>query len=421
MLSLLSSGSNAQGQLGNSSIYDSHIFTSSLFFGQPSHSLPSGTLRVIDIATGANHTLVLLELTDGKREIWGCGDGRKGQLGLDYQKGVLGGFSPTVFRKIHLGLGESGLEDYTFKFIAATWETSYIVLSCEEKPDVVLSMGSNDYGDLGVGGFKHSPKDFHIVRFDHLAPTSEGWKVQFISSGQRHVVLHVKKSNDDSILVGWGTSRHGQLGNPSNTPFSSNPCIISHQNEPPIETLVSSLGIHHTIFLHASGQISGLGSNRKGQLQVVKNPDLGHITSVGCTWNGTYVVVEDRGTPIIYSSGSNSHHQLGRQNGGSEAVAVVEFPESLRSQSPFLEIACGSEHILTLVSHGNSKYSEQVWGWGWNEHGNLGLGHTVDVPTPVRLWPPSYPDESVSSIQGIWAGLGTSWICADIKESSRQN
>ena len=32
-------------------------------------------------------------------------------------------------------------------------------------------------------------------------------------------------------------------------PFSSNPCIISHQNDPPIESLVSSsLGIHHTVF-----------------------------------------------------------------------------------------------------------------------------------------------------------------------------
>ena len=420
MLTLLSSGSNAQGQLGNSSLDDSHTFKSSLFAGKSSHSLPPETLRVIDVATGANHTLVLLELTENKREIWGCGDGRKGQLGLNYKRGVLEGLSSTVFRKIHLGLSESGLEHYTFKFIAATWETSYIVLSCEGKPDVVLSMGSNDYGDLGIGGSKHPPADFHVVQFDHLAPASERWKVQFVSSGQRHVLLHVK-SNDDSILVGWGTSRHGQLGNPSNTPFSSNPCIISHQNDPPIENVVStSLGIHHTVFLQNSAQISGLGSNRKGQLQVVKSPGLGHITGIGCTWNGTYVVVEDGGAPIVYSSGSNSHHQLGRQNGGSEPVAVVEFPESLCSQNLFLEIACGSEHVLALVSHRNSESSKQVWGWGWNEHGNLGLGHTVDVPTPVRLWPTSYPDERISTIQGVWAGLGTSWICADI-EGSRQN
>ncbi|KIM38330.1 hypothetical protein M413DRAFT_447829 [Hebeloma cylindrosporum] len=399
MLSLLSSGSNAQGQLGNSSLDDSHVFKASLFAGQPSRSLPPGTSRVIDVATGANHTLVLLELAGNKREIWGCGDGTKGQLGLNYQKGVSEGLSPTVFRKIHLGLGESGLEHYTFKFIAATWETSYIVLSCEGKPDVVLSMGSNDYGDLGVGGSKHSPTDFHIVRFDHIAPVSERWEVQFISSGQRHVLLSIK-SNDASLLVGWGTSRHGQLGNPSNTPFSSTPRIVSHQNDPPI--ISSSLGIHHTIFLHDSGRISGLGSNRKGQLQVVESPDLGN-TDIGCTWNGTYVIVEGR---IVYSSGSNSHHQLGRQNGGSEPVAIVEFPESLGHSS--LKIACGSEHVLTLCS------SEQVWGWGWNEHGNLGLGHTGDAPAPVRLWPPSYLDDRVSSIQGIWAGLGTSWICAEI-------
>jgi len=133
------------------------------------------------VATGTNYTLVLLELTENKQEIWGCGDGRKGRLGLSYQKGVLEGLSPTVFRKIHLGLGESGLEHYTFKFIASTWETSYLVQSPEGNFDVVLRMGSNDYG--GPGGSKHPPKDFHIVRFDHLASHSGRWKVQFISSG----------------------------------------------------------------------------------------------------------------------------------------------------------------------------------------------------------------------------------------------
>lgn len=76
----------------------------------------------------------------------------------------------------------------------------------------------------------------------------------------------------------------------------------------------------------------------------------------------------------------------------------------------------------SLVSHRNSEISEKVWGRGWNEHGNLGLGYRVDVPTPVRLWPPSYPGERVSSIQGIWAsGMATSWIYADIEELSRQN
>ena len=127
--------------------------------------------------------------------------------------------------------------------------------------------------------------------------------MEFVSSGQRHVVLHVKV-NDYFILVGWSTSRHGQLGNPSNTPFSSN-SRISHQNDPPIEILVSSsLGIHHTVFLHDSGQISGLGSGRKVQLQVVKCPDLEHITGIGCTWNGTYVVVEHRGTPSSIRQGA---------------------------------------------------------------------------------------------------------------------
>jgi protein ATS1 len=380
--------------------------------------LPTGTERVLDVATGANHTLVLLELTENRCEIWGCGDGRKGQLGLNYQKDMLEGLPPTVFRKISLALGDSGLEDYFFKYVSATWETSYVVLSCEGKPDIVLSMGSDDYGDLGIGGSKYPLSDFHIVQFDHLAPTSSRWQVRSISSGQRHVLLQLQ-SDKASILVGWGTSRHGQLGNPSNSPFSSSPRIVSLQSDAPIENVASSsLGIHHTVILYESGQISGLGSNRKGQLHIVKNPGFGRVISIGCTWNGTYVVVEDGGSHTIYSSGSNSHHQLGRETGGSEPIAIVEFPDSLRSKNTSMEIACGSEHVLALVSCRDSECSQQVWGWGWNEHGNLGVGHTADVPTPVRLWPASYPAEGVSRIYGIWAGLGTSWICADVEDFS---
>ncbi|KAF8961989.1 hypothetical protein BDZ97DRAFT_2059843 [Flammula alnicola] len=58
--------------------------------------------------------------------------------------------------------------------------------------------------------------------------------------------------------------------------------------------------------------------------------------------------------------------------------------------------------------------SPQVWEWGWNEHGNLGMSHTEDAPTSVKLWPPPGDDEKVLNVCGIWAGSGTSWICATV-------
>jgi protein ATS1 len=56
----------------------------------------------------------------------------------------------------------------------------------------------------------------------------------------------------------------------------------------------------------------------------------------------------------------------------------------------------------------------ELWAWGWNEHGNLALGHCEDVRMPTRIPLPQTDDEAPemerSVIANIWAGCGTSWV-----------
>jgi protein ATS1 len=438
-LRLLSTGSNAYGQLGNNTLIDSHIFQPCSFTNHPPNSLPPGTCAVLNAVSGANHTLVLLELVDHlglkKRELWGCGDGRAGQLGKKYKEDTLAASSTVKFRKIELFLEENGLSGYSYRLISASWETSYVVLSCSGKGDVVISMGSDEFGDLGIGGFtttagKQSEKDFHVVKFDHLstpsgvpiAPTA--LRVEYITSGQRHTIVHLQISeppNTPSLLVGWGTSRHGQLGHlaPLSTqkppPFTSLPRIIE------LDDIVSSaLGIHHSLFLHASGQISALGSNRKGQLQLLPSQN---VRTIGCTWNGSYAVIESNEGWHIHSSGSNSHGQLGLKtdplNPDIPGSGIVHFPQSLDTS---IEIACGSEHVLVL-SMKDCFAQQALWGWGWNEHGNLGTGNTDDTFLPLKIWSnePGFASyfKGAHELIGIWAGAGTSWICCSHNDDVR--
>ena len=436
MISLLSTGSNAHGQLGNNTLDDSHIFQPCSFTNHPPNSLPPGTSAVLSVVSGANHTLVLLDLVDQlgmkKTELWGCGDGRAGQLGKIYKEESLAGSSTAKFRKIELFLEENDLPGYSYRLISASWETSYAVLSCSGKGDVVISMGSDEFGDLGIGGFtrtarmEKSEKDFHVVKFDHLFTPStihNTLRVESITSGQRHTIVHLQTSESPQLLVGWGTSRHGQLGqlaplsNQKPPPFTSLPRIIS------LDDVVSSaLGIHHSLFLHASRQISALGSNRKGQLQLLPSKS---VQTIGCTWNGSYAVVESNEEWRIYSSGSNSHGQLGLKPDPLIAdipnSGVVHFPEIFDSNSTSIEIACGSEHILVVSRHNMEDCSVQqqqqvskLWGWGWNEHGNLGTGNTNDTFLPLKIWSnePGFHSyfKGVHELIGIWAGAGTSWI-----------
>ncbi|PPQ83013.1 hypothetical protein CVT25_005253 [Psilocybe cyanescens] len=406
MFLLLSSGSNAHGQLGVGSVEDAYTFQPCSFAGQIRDS------SVIHVATGANHTLILLEFGDGGRELWGCGDGRKGQLGMGYKQCGMS----TSFKKVQLSLVDAGLGDYTFKFIEATWETSYAVLCSEGRPDIVISFGSDDYGDLGVGGgSSNSEKDFHFVQFDHLLPSGIR-QIQAISTGQRHVVVQLR-SDSSSLLVGWGLSRHGQLGSPAGTSFSSIPRPISFDSDDRLvdKPLSYALGIHHTIVHHHSDKIIGLGSDRKGQLQVVRRCSANHadVQSAHSTWNGSYIVVANQGKWEIWSSGSNSRSQLGWTPNEDDVVGVVKFPDHVDRQKSSVSVACGSEHVLALVSH--SDRLTEVWGWGWNEHGNLGIGHTEDIPSPVTIWPRK-DAVGISNVCGVWAGSGTSWICTETED-----
>jgi protein ATS1 len=60
----------------------------------------------------------------------------------------------------------------------------------------------------------------------------------------------------------------------------------------------------------------------------------------------------------------------------------------------------------------------ELWAWGWNEHGNLALGHCDDVRTPTHIPVPQTegvaPMMERSTITGIWAGCGTSWVATEV-------
>ncbi|KAJ6541727.1 regulator of chromosome condensation 1/beta-lactamase-inhibitor protein II [Mycena capillaripes] len=402
---LLSAGSNGHGQLSNTSEDDSHLFSPCCFSGCSPGTLPPGR-KLLHLAFGANHTLAVLGSSgyagNVNTELWGCGDGNSGQLGPLYENDK----NTSMFRLLDLSLERHGLAGYFPRLVAASWETTYVVLSCQGIPDVLISMGANDFGDLGIGAKqagKLPAKDIHVVGFDHLGLSVNNGSlfVESLAAGQHHVVAKLKTAAGD-LIVGWGTSRHGQLGD-AEKPLISSPVLISPGCKDRI--VHAALGHQHTTFLHASKTVSGLGSNRKRQLD---NIDVAaNVQSIACTWNGTYIVTSDEDTWDVLSAGNNTNGQLGRSDAAHEPLARVEFPFTPATHR-LIQIACGSEHVLASFAVLSSS-STEVWGWGWNEHGNLGVGMTEDVRLPIKIWP-AESSEALAGHVGIWAGSGTSWI-----------
>ena len=404
-LSLFASGSNARGQLASGTLEDSHTFTTCTF--QDSVA----TRRILDIASGSNHTLALIK-AEREVELWGCGDGGRGQLGPSYPRKV-NKAEGSVFRPLDLPLRSYGLEGYRCRLIASAWETCYFVFGLEGQGDVVVSMGADDFGDLGIGGSSNgkgkTPLPLNTINFEHLAIRGEKintgtFHIESLSAGPHHVIAHARCQLDSSIeyfTIGWGASRHGQLGLART--FISIPYIIPIAED---RVISSALGNQHSIFLHASGFVSYLGSNKKGQLHNLNT--LKDVQEIGSTWYGSYAIVKSQdGNTKIFATGSHEKGQLGRDisNGILSTGNFSDLPTSLR----LVKMACGSEHILSLFS--TEEGATEVWGWGWNEHGNLGVSDTNDVRIPRRIWPRS--GEEMGKAVGIWAGCGTSWIAVE--------
>ena len=414
VLTLLAAGSNACGQLATGSLDDAHEFTPCLFADSPPGVLPPGTQSILQLASGSNHSLILLRRAapagsdKPRNELWGAGDGSKGQLGPSRRNRAP---PPTlVFQPI-----DQVPDGYEITNVAAAWETSYIVFSRDGKEDVLMSMGADDFGDLGVGGIKKqgNGKERLIHTVDLVSSlgsiSRETLKITELVAGPHHVVARLDYVDLSGCavqtLVGWGASRQGQLGTISRA--VSSPLEIQLDRSRPRITQVA-LGNQHTILLHLDGSLTAFGSNRRGQLSNISSMQT--VTTVRCTWNGTIVTTANDRTLPILSSGTNEAGQLGRPSGEPGFAPVdLQLDDRLLKR-----VACGSEHTLAVLNLVDGP--GEVWGWGWNEHGNLGMGDTSNVQTPTRLWPRATGDVIVDGDPvAVWAGCGTSWILVDQK------
>jgi alpha-tubulin suppressor-like RCC1 family protein len=97
------------------------------------------------------------------------------------------------------------------------------------------------------------------------------------------------------------------------------------------------------------------------------------VSQVACGSSGFCIALTRSGT--VYGWGNNNFSQLGVAAGGSFSVATpIGVPGGAVDM-----IAAGSAHCLALTSAGN------VYGWGYNGRGQLGIGSTDVARSPVAM------------------------------------
>ncbi|KAL1771825.1 putative E3 ubiquitin-protein ligase HERC4 isoform X2 [Sigmodon hispidus] len=183
-------------------------------------------------------------------------------------------------------------------------------------------------------------------------------------------------------MLCWGNASYGQLGlggideeivlEPRKSDFFVNKKVRD-----------VGCGLRHTVFVLDDGTVYTCGCNDLGQLgheKSRKKPeqvvalDAQNIVAVSCGEAHT-LALNDKGQ--VYSWGLDSDGQLGLL-GSEECIRVPRNIKSL-SDIQIVQVACGYYHSLAL-----SKASE-VFCWGQNKYGQLGLGIDCKKQTSPQL------------------------------------
>ncbi|MFC1743476.1 RCC1 domain-containing protein [Candidatus Riflebacteria bacterium] len=234
----------------------------------------------------------------------------------------------------------------------------------------LVSWGLNQYGNLGIGTTTEQLLPVNIPNFDDVID---------IETGGNYFCLALKS---DSSLWAWGRNTDGQLGD--NSLIQKNaPVSVHGENNVGSFTDVVAIAAHtwHFLALTSDGSVFGCGDlDRFGYVGTrgvagppVRFSNLSSIKGIACGLVHSLYLKSD-GT--VWANGTNSMGMLGDGTGVDNYTST---PVKVINLDNVISITAGYAHSVALKSDGT------VWSWGYNYHGQLGIGTTTNQLAPVQV------------------------------------
>ncbi|KAM4704547.1 putative E3 ubiquitin-protein ligase HERC4 isoform 2-T2 [Rhinophrynus dorsalis] len=201
--------------------------------------------------------------------------------------------------------------------------------------------------------------------------------VRDVGCGSRHTVFVL----DDGTVYACGCNDLGQLGHDKSRKKPEQIGALDAQN-----IVAVSCGEAHTLALNDKGQVFSWGLATEGQIGLpgveeyirvprnIKSLSDIQIVQVACGHHHSLALSRES---EVYTWGQNRHGQLGL---GFE-VKKETTPKHIKSLTgiPFAQIAAGGAHSFVLTLSG------AIFGWGRNKFGQLGLNDETDRFVPTLL------------------------------------
>ncbi|XP_013130754.1 RCC1 and BTB domain-containing protein 1 isoform X1 [Oreochromis niloticus] len=239
--------------------------------------------------------------------------------------------------------------------------------------DEVFVFGLNCSNCLGTGD---SLSTIVPKKLDFLS----GRKVVSLSYGSGP---HILLATEDGELFAWGHNGYSQLGN-GTTNQGVAPVLVSANllNKKVTEV---ACGSHHSMALTDTGEVYAWGYNNCGQVgsgSTANQPTPRRVSSclqnkvavsIVCGQTSSLAVV-DNGE--VYGWGYNGNGQLGLGNNGNQVTPCrLVGLQGLCVQ----QIVSGYAHSMALTDEG------LLYAWGANTYGQLGTGNKSNQLSPVQI------------------------------------
>jgi alpha-tubulin suppressor-like RCC1 family protein len=350
---------------------------------------PLPNILVETAAFGFSHTLVVER---GTGRLFGFGNNDRGQLveGATTTTTALSASSasapaapfskpPTVVT-IPTTVNAPGAFLHEYEAVKAVGAGVFHSACITQVTGELLTFGCGRYGQC----LKKNDDDGGTARWK----PNDGSKLIQVACGRRHTVC----LDDKGRIWTFGENKHGQLGRDI-------PNLQDHHQ-------------HHGVIRDKDGDSTTTRPIQKRnplvdatprQVQIVDHDRLTKKTyhiSVHCGWSHTIVTIhyknenddDDHANDeevIVYGWGRNDKGQLGLGSCSSSptttttnstdtptaaagtnpsTLLVLPRPQRLFQDKKIALVNCGSESTYVLDQSG------VIWGCGWNEHGNLGIG-----------------------------------------------
>ena len=265
----------------------------------------------------------------------------------------------------------------------------------------VMSWGNNEANQLGIENGKYKKGAQLIEGLTNvvaiaagssvsLALTSQGdvytWgnkefkpvkvknlkNIKAIAAGANHFLA----LNSEGKVFDWGKNDFGQLGDSTKTERDEPQEV---KNLPQIKAI--SAGANHSLALTSDGFIYAWGDNSQGQIgdgvsspdriAPVRVEDLREVEKITAGLGHSLALTSDG---QVYAWGYNYFGELGLGNNQDQ-----NRPQEVKSLKGIKEIAAGDYHSLALGENG------MVYAWGYNKYGELGDSSGEDKNRPVII------------------------------------